>query len=92
LLRYLIIVQEVYFRVSNAMKVIIKRQINGYMENNGLLCLFQSGFWSNQSTCSTLLKITNDLLMVSEAKCLSAKLFLEFSKAFDSVDHDLLCV
>jgi hypothetical protein len=61
------------------------------MENNGLLCRFQSGFWSNHSTCSTLLKITNDLLMVLETKCVSVMLLLEFSKAFDSVDHDLLC-
>jgi hypothetical protein len=39
----------------------------------------------------SLLKITNDLLMASEAKCVSVMLLLDFSKAFDSVDHDLLC-
>jgi hypothetical protein len=73
------------------MEVIVKRQISGYIENNGLLCRFQSGFRSNHSTCAALLKITNDLLMALEAKCVSVMLLLDFSKAFDSVDHDLLC-
>jgi hypothetical protein len=77
--------------LSKAMEVIVNRQINGYIENNGLLCRFQSGFRSNHSTCSALLKITNDLLIASEANCVSVMLLLEFSKAFDSVDHDLLC-
>jgi hypothetical protein len=55
--------------LSKAMEVIVKRQIIGYIENNGLLCRFQSGFRSNPSTCLALLNITNDLLMASEAKC-----------------------
>jgi hypothetical protein len=69
----------------------VKRLINDYFENNVLLCRFQSGFRSNHSICSALLKITNDLLMASEAKCVSVMLLLDFSKAFDSIDHDLLC-
>jgi hypothetical protein len=77
--------------LSKAMEVIVKRQINGYIKNNGLLCWFQSGFWSNHSTCSALLKITNVLLMASEAERVSVMLLLDFSKSFDSVDHDLLC-
>jgi hypothetical protein len=53
--------------------------------------LYQSGFRSNHSTSSTLLRITNDLLIASEENYVLVLLLLEFSKSFDSVDHRLLC-
>jgi hypothetical protein len=62
-----------------------------YVEINGILNNFQSVFWSGHSTATALAKITNDLLMASEAKLVSIlKLF--FSKGFDSVNHELLCL
>jgi hypothetical protein len=45
---------------------------------------------SDQTTA--LLKITNDLLLASEEKLISILVLLDFSKAFDSVDHQLLCL
>jgi hypothetical protein len=45
----------------------------------------QSGFRSNHSTTTALLKITNDLLMASEEKLVSLLVLL------DCVDHLLLC-
>jgi hypothetical protein len=52
---------------------------------------YQSGFRANHSTSSTLLRITNDLLIASEEKYVSVLPLLDFSNAFDSVDHWLLC-
>jgi hypothetical protein len=57
----------------------------------GFLSRCQSGFHQNHSTATALLKITNDLLIASESKLVSVFVLLDFSKAFDSVDHDLLC-
>jgi hypothetical protein len=75
--------------ISKALEVIIRRQIMNHVDNKGLLS--QSGFRQNHSTATVLLKITNDLLIASEIKLLSVIVLLDFSKVFDSVDHDLLC-
>jgi Reverse transcriptase (RNA-dependent DNA polymerase) len=77
--------------LSKALEVIIRRQITAHVEDNGLLNRFQSGFRSKHSTSTALLKITNDLLKASESKMLSILVLLDFSKAFDSVDHQILC-
>jgi hypothetical protein len=77
--------------LSKAMEIIIRRQITGYVERNGMISQYQSGFRANHSTSSTLLRITDDLLIASEEKYVSVLLLLDFSKAFDSVDHRLLC-
>jgi hypothetical protein len=77
--------------LSKAMENFVKRQITCYVERNGMISQYQSGFRANHSTNSTLLRITNDLLVASEKKYSSVLLLLDFSKAFDSVDHQLLC-
>jgi hypothetical protein len=45
-----------------------------------------SGFRTHHSTSTVLLKITNDLLIVTDERLLSLLVLLDFSKAFDSVD------
>jgi Reverse transcriptase (RNA-dependent DNA polymerase) len=77
--------------LSKALEFIVRKQITSYVERNGMISPYQSGFRSNHSTSTALLKITNDLLIASEEKCVSVLLLLDFSKAFDSVDHQLLC-
>jgi hypothetical protein len=73
--------------LSKALEIIIKRQITQYVESNAMLSHFQSG----HSSAFALAKITNNLLMTSEAKLVSILLLLDFSKAFDSVNHEMLC-
>jgi hypothetical protein len=76
---------------SKAMEVIMWNQITAYIERNGMMSRLQSGFRSNHSTTTALLKITNDLLLASEEKLVSILVLLDFSKAFDSVDNQLFC-
>jgi hypothetical protein len=76
---------------SMAMEIIVRRQISCYVEIDGMISQYQSGFRVNHSSSSTLLRITNDLLIVFQKKCVSVLLLLDFSKAFESVDHQLLC-
>jgi hypothetical protein len=61
------------------------------MEQNGMMNRLQLGFRSNHSTTTVFLKIMNNLLMASEERLVSLLVLLDFSKAFDSVDHLLLC-
>jgi hypothetical protein len=78
--------------LSKAMEIIMRNQVTAQIERNGMMSRLQSGFRSNHSTITALLKITSDLLLVSEEKFISILVLLEFSKAFDSVDHQLLCL
>jgi hypothetical protein len=73
------------------MEVIMRNQITAHIERNGMMSRLQSGFRSNHSTTTALIKITNDLLLASEEKLISIHVLLDFSKAFDSVDYQLLC-
>jgi hypothetical protein len=50
----------------------------------------QSRFKANHSTTTALLKIVNDLSRAANLKCGSLLTLLDFSKAFDSIDHELL--
>jgi hypothetical protein len=57
-----------------------------------MISQYQSGFRANHINSLTLLRITNNLLIASEEKYVSVLLLLDYSKAFDSIDHRLLCV
>jgi hypothetical protein len=72
-------------------KAIMRNQITSHIERNVMMSWFQSGFRSNHNTTPALLKITNDLLLASEEKIISILVLLDFSKAFDGVDHQLFC-
>jgi hypothetical protein len=47
--------------LSKALEVVIRDQMIRFIDGNRLLSLYQSGFWSNHSTATALLKITDDI-------------------------------
>jgi retron-type reverse transcriptase len=69
----------------------MKRQINAFLMDKGLLSDCQSGFRTHHSTSTALLKITNDLLIANDERLVLLFVLLDFSKAFDNVNHHLLC-
>jgi hypothetical protein len=56
----------------------------------GKISILQSGFKANHSTMTALPKVVNDLSKADDLKCGSVLTFLDFSKAFDSIDHEFL--
>ena len=70
-------------------KIIANRLIN-YLEKNNLLTTFQHGFRANRSTESAVLHFVNSVYKFLEEKYFVVGVFVDLSKAFDSLNHDIL--
>ena len=69
---------------------LIHHQIYGYLENNGLLKDVQSGFRQNRSTQDILLGTVDDWKTALDQGQDVAAVMIDLSKAFDTVNHNLL--
>ena len=76
--------------LSKALEHIVHRQLTDYLHTHNLLDENQSGFRKGFSTCTALLKVTEDIREAMDRSELTALVLLDFSKAFDTVDLDLL--
>lgn len=76
--------------LSKAFERIVHNQISEYISLNNLLAENQSGFRPNRSTTTALLEISEEIRTSLDKGSMSVLTLLDFSKAFDSVDHDLL--
>lgn len=73
---------------------ILQRAVHGmmykYLQEHNLLSSHQSGFRPLHSTTSCLTHVTNILLHNIEKGYLTGLIFLDLSKAFDTLDHQIL--
>ena len=76
--------------LSKILEKAIYLQISNFLLSNNLLPPTQSVFRPFHSTETCLLKISNDTLLAFDSGKLSFLLSLNFSSAFDTVDHSLL--
>ncbi len=65
-------------------------QLNSYINSNGYLDNFQSGFQAHQSTETALIKIINNIRLNSYSGKISVLVLLDLGAAFDTVDHNIL--
>lgn len=62
----------------------------GYLEDNGLLTQNQMGFRKGRSTTLAISKLIMDINCALNYNKLVAAIFVDYSKAFDSIRHDIL--
>ena len=66
------------------------RQLQHFVEQCGVLPNHQSGFRRGFSTTTSMLHISDTILRALDSSRLAVITSLDFSKAFDTLDHDLL--
>ena len=68
----------------------VHQALYSYMRNNNLLYSLQSGFRRSYSTKATLIRLTDQLLSDMDQDQISGPVFVDYKKAFDLIDHDIL--
>ncbi len=61
-----------------------------HLETYNVLNQFQSGFRSGHSCIIASLKVLNDIVCAIDNKEYCVAAFVDLTKAFDSVDHEIL--
>ena len=78
--------------LSKVLEKIISIQLNDYLESNNLLSKSQHGFRSGLSTETALLKISDEIYKNIDERKISLLSLCDLSKAFDSVNHNMLLI
>src|SRR5699024_2153307 len=76
--------------MSKILEKIMYRQLIAYLDANKILPITQSGFRVNHSCTTALLNIVDDILMAADQNHLTALILLDYTKAFDCINHSLL--
>uniref|UniRef100_A0A8C5MLG5 Reverse transcriptase domain-containing protein n=1 Tax=Leptobrachium leishanense TaxID=445787 RepID=A0A8C5MLG5_9ANUR len=76
--------------MSKILEKCVYTQLRDYYQYWKYLTPDQSGFRPNHSTTTALLKVCNDIQAGMEQGNLTGAIFLDFAKAFDTVDHGIL--
>ena len=76
--------------ISKLLEKIVGKNFIEYLEGNKILCEQQHGFRKHRSVQTALLNFTDTISNTLDKNDKAIGLFLDLSKAFDTVNHDIL--
>lgn len=76
--------------LSKVFEILAKEQVVSFLDVNCLVDRYQSGFRKGHSTGTALLHVSDEIRRAFQKKHLTLLVLLDFSKAFDSLEHETL--
>ena len=76
---------------SKILEKVLKMQLVTFLEKTKLLPSTQSGFRKGYSCVTSMLAVTDDIIGAYDKGSVSVLVLLDFSRAFDTVNHGSLC-
>ena len=76
--------------ISKLLEKIIYKRVYSFLKLNGTLFDHQYGFRMKRSCEQAILDLIGNLLQACNANLKSTSLFLDLSKAFDTLNHEVL--
>ena len=76
--------------ISKVFEKIMSNQLHKHFKINKLYCDSQYGFRENHSTEFASLELINRILLAMDKGEIPFSIFIDLSKAFDTLDHDIL--
>lgn len=76
--------------LSKVLEKIMHKQLTDFVNVSKILPFTQSGFRSRHSTATALLKVSDDLFRICDKGDTGCLLLLDYSKAFDTLNHRIL--
>ena len=76
--------------VSKVVEKVVAKILLAHIQQNQLCSRFQSSYRAYDSTETALLRVHNDISSALHKKCMVVLVLLDFSAAFDTIDHNIL--
>lgn len=76
--------------LSKLMEKVLNEQITDHLNSFNILPVVQSGFVKGRSTSTALAKVVDDIIEANDKRQLTAMVLLDYSKAFDTIVHEVL--
>ena len=76
---------------SKLLEQAVHYQVTIFLENNHILDRRQHGFRSDYSTSTAIFKLVKDLFDNHDIGQSTSCIFVDYKKAFETLDHDILC-
>ncbi len=76
--------------LSNILEIIINKHLYKYLSDRNIFFSSQVGFRKNHSTINAVTQFATEALTSLDKKEYLVVIFLDLSKAFDTIDHNLL--
>ena len=76
--------------INKIFEKLIYSRLYTYLEQNSMLSIHQCGFWMGLSTTLEIYDMQENILENLEKGFITCTIFCDLSKAFDTIDHDVL--
>lgn len=77
--------------LSKILEKVVHEQLSLFLAKNNILPSTQSGFRPHHSTNTALLDVTDNIFRAYDKHENTCLVLLDYSKAFDTIDHTILC-